>query len=741
MASVSGSSNGYTLTLNVTQGSQSIATNTTTISWSLVFSCGSYYYQNSNTTDAFSVWIDGDTVYSANKAIWFSGSRTSVTIASGTKTITHNANGTRSVGFSCAYSPGKSASYYPGSISASGGSITLTTIPRASSFGTISGSTLGSSMTINISRNSSGFTHHLWYSMGSVTWTQIGTGIGTSVSFTPPLSLCSQIPNATSGTLKFMLRTYNGSNLVGSDVFKDITVSVPSSVVPTVSSVSVSEATSGLAAQFGGYVQGYSRLSTSVSASGSYGSTIKTYSTTIEGVNYTSQTFTSGVLRSSGSITISSKVTDSRGRTSAAKSTTVSVIAYSTPKINNFTVRRCLADGTLDDNGTCVKATFNCSISPVNNKNNKLVTLQYLNGSTWTNLNQWTTAYSYDTSYTTSAVFSADSSHDIRLIVADYFTSTSSQTSVQTAFTLMNFNASGRALAIGKVSEKSETFEIDLPSEFNDMMFIKGNQLAAECYSNGTAGYSLMVNIKILSTYADGALTFVFTNRDNILPMVVHVKFASDNSTNDPALNSICFEGNNYGAYIAKAGTSSWNLYVRNVAWDYVTLQNWWCTSQTRTRCEVTFPCTVTTTLPTGYATAAYALRDDTSNQILQKAYPVGTYWIGHTHTSPASLIGGTWYRVQSRFLWGTTTSGTIGATAGEQTHVLTQSEMPSHTHQFRRPKWFSGDATSGTSGSIYGTTSTTTYFGTGETTATGSGAAHNNMPPYVNVAIWRRTA
>lgn len=683
MASVSGSSNGYTLTLNVTQGSQSIATNTTTISWSLVFSCGSYYYQNSNTTDAFGVWIDGDTVYDSRRAIWFSGSRTSITIASGTKTITHNANGTRSVSFSCSYTPGKSASYYPGAITASGGSITLTTIPRASSFGTISGSTLGSSMTINISRNSSGFTHHLWYSMGSVTWTQIGTGIGTSVSFTPPLSLCSQIPNATSGTLKFMLRTYNGSNLVGSDVFKDITVSVPSSVVPTVSSVSVSEATSGLAAQFGGYVQGYSRLSTSVSASGSYGSTIKTYSTTIEGVNYTSQTFTSGVLRSSGSITISSKVTDSRGRTSAAKSTTVSVIAYSTPKITSFTAQRCLADGTLDDDGTCVKATFNCSISPVNNKNNKLVTLQYLNGSTWTNLNQWTTAYSYNTSYTTEAIFTTDSSHDIRLIVADYFTSTSSQTSIQTAFTLMNFNASGKGLAIGKVSEKTNGFEIDLPmydsygTKITNGLAVYNDVGGSLQDPNKTTEYLILTNINIPSGNSF---------------MYVYTMFYSSKSTASNRSQIAVPYGNNDSIYFRFTSNGSWMAWQRLIK----------------------------------------------SSEILDKTWPVNSYWIGHTHTSPASLIGGTWYRVQSRFLWGTTTSGTIGATGGEQTHVLTQSEMPSHSHgvPFRN--------TSSSQSSSYDVLDYYNWSGqyiVGSTYSTGGNAAHNNMPPYVNVAIWRRTA
>ena len=126
----------------------------------------------------------------------------------------------------------------------------------------------------------------------------------------------------------------------------------------------------------------------------------------------------------------------------------------------------------------------------------------------------------------------------------------------------------------------------------------------------------------------------------------------------------------------------------------------------------------------------------------LDAIYPVNSIYIGYSHTSPASLFGGTWYRIESRFLWGTPSSGTIGATAGEMTHVLTTNEMPAHSHNGKVHTSTDGHL----SGSVsevrrYSTATSSTIVETQITNSVGGGAAHNNMPPYVNVAIWRRTA
>jgi hypothetical protein len=122
------------------------------------------------------------------------------------------------------------------------------------------------------------------------------------------------------------------------------------------------------------------------------------------------------------------------------------------------------------------------------------------------------------------------------------------------------------------------------------------------------------------------------------------------------------------------------------------------------------------------------------------KAYPVGSIYMSVKSTSPASLFGGTWEQLKDRFLLGAGSSYSAGATGGSATHKLTVNEMPSHTHNLRRKTAESLSSGTGnamevlvnvayTDDAIYGAK------------ATGGNAAHNNMPPYLVVYMWKRTA
>lgn len=118
----------------------------------------------------------------------------------------------------------------------------------------------------------------------------------------------------------------------------------------------------------------------------------------------------------------------------------------------------------------------------------------------------------------------------------------------------------------------------------------------------------------------------------------------------------------------------------------------------------------------------------------LQAIFPVGSiYFNSISNTNPATLFGfGTWVAIQDRFLIGAGNSYAVAATGGEATHVLTVAEMPSHTHPNTTPSLWQ-DSTSGGDSHYYGPL--------GNSGAAGGGAAHNNMPPYVAVFIWKRTA
>lgn len=117
--------------------------------------------------------------------------------------------------------------------------------------------------------------------------------------------------------------------------------------------------------------------------------------------------------------------------------------------------------------------------------------------------------------------------------------------------------------------------------------------------------------------------------------------------------------------------------------------------------------------------------------------YPVNSIYISYSHTSPAELFGGTWTRIEDRFLWGCKSTESIGDTGGESSHTLVVDEMPSHSHPFISTNEYSSTS-GGWNAPAWGPGSKNTAAITG---FTGGGAAHNNMPPYIKVSIWRRIA
>lgn len=126
-------------------------------------------------------------------------------------------------------------------------------------------------------------------------------------------------------------------------------------------------------------------------------------------------------------------------------------------------------------------------------------------------------------------------------------------------------------------------------------------------------------------------------------------------------------------------------------------------------------------------------------------AWPIGSIYMTVSNTSPESLFGGTWERISERFLLGASSSYPAGITGGESAHTLTQSELPNYSlsvangsNVIRSKTGSSADAYVQTQSSGWGIPnweSKTVTVASG-----GSGKAHNNMPPYLSVWIWKRT-
>lgn len=130
-----------------------------------------------------------------------------------------------------------------------------------------------------------------------------------------------------------------------------------------------------------------------------------------------------------------------------------------------------------------------------------------------------------------------------------------------------------------------------------------------------------------------------------------------------------------------------------------------------------------------------------TDSEIGLKAYPVGSIYISYNSTSPASRFGGTWTQIKDRFLLGVGDTYSAAKTGGSATHTLTENEMPSHAHSNQIVYGATGfgthynaPATTNNTGALK---SDWTYY----TGNSGGGEAHNNMPPYQTVYMWRRTA
>lgn len=123
---------------------------------------------------------------------------------------------------------------------------------------------------------------------------------------------------------------------------------------------------------------------------------------------------------------------------------------------------------------------------------------------------------------------------------------------------------------------------------------------------------------------------------------------------------------------------------------------------------------------------------------VLDLVYPVGSIYMSVNSTSPATLFGGTWVQIKDTFLLSAGDTYTAGNTGGEATHTLTTTEMPSHSHNAYLKAPFVIQTNGGTEfAALYNSgTSSNAYI-----TNTGGGQAHNNMPPYLVVYIWKRTA
>ncbi len=334
---------------------------------------------------------------------------------------------------------------------------------------TINNGTLGVALAYSIKSESSAYKHTLTVSTrsGKFSATILSNSTAKSGTWTPLMEWASDCITGSTFVVEFILTTYtSGGTKIGSN-YKTKVLTIPDSVIPSVS-VSISDAT-GHSSTYGAYIQNRSKLKAEITASGVYGSTIKSIRSTFNGRAYTKASFTSYTIDDSGTLPLSVIVTDSRGRQAKA-SVDVSVLEYKNPSFTAFKVSRCAdADGN-GTSGEFLKMTFASNVHELNDKNTALYVLEYKKTTEDDYVSTTLTEYANQYSVSDGVfVFPADSgsSYNIRLTITDSLGSGTKTTIGASSFKLFSVFGKGLGFAFGKVAELAGVLDIAFQTKFS----------------------------------------------------------------------------------------------------------------------------------------------------------------------------------------------------------------------------------------------------------------------------------
>lgn len=351
---------------------------------------------------------------------------------------------------------------------------TAPNIPRATK-GAFSGGDAfdaGVAKTISLPRADSSFTHDVTWHFGTASG-PITTGAGVSTSWTPALSMLTQIPNATEGVGNIKVITRNGAgNQIGSSQTTPFTLRAGPDVVPTISSLTLTDLNPDAASKIGGWVQGESLLRAVVNASGAHGSSIDAASFSVEGTPVDSGETVP--LPVAGSRPVGASVVDSRGRT-GTHSQSITVLAYAKPKVNSWSVQRWNAsENKADRAGESLRVTLNASVSSlvVGTQKNTLsyrVRTRPRNGE-WTTRNTVThSALSFNSSFTITGgnIFSTSTAYEVEIQITDQLNAVVDNLTVGTIRTYVDATATQMAFGM-MVDESGPAYQIAGPARVYD---------------------------------------------------------------------------------------------------------------------------------------------------------------------------------------------------------------------------------------------------------------------------------
>lgn len=451
-------------------GSQDIAGNKTTISWSCGLHPEEQYYTNAIKMGA--VVINGQTVYSGGTYSDITDYKDH-TFASGTLDISHNNDGSKIFTVS-AFSGWL---YGNGDYTASAESFALPTIPRAATitsapnFTDVDNPAIAYANPAGSAVSALDVCISLTGSASDIAYRAVSTS-GGSYTFQLTDAERAVLRNNTTLTRKvvFLLRTKIGSTYYYDTAERTFSVTNNAATRPS-EAIAVAPV-SALSAPFNAlYIQGRTQAKITHTASGKFGATINQYSASVEDKAYSGETVTSDALQTPGVLTITGTVTDSRGFSTTA-SKTVTVLAYNTPSVvrngstGSFVCARSTSDGTISEDGTALYVECSKSFSALAGNNTCTLRLRYAaEGGGWSS---WITllAESSGNDYTgvvPGVTLSESLVYTIEIQAVDKLGESGSvETRIPTSEMTFHLGENGKAVGIGRYASESGEKRLDV---------------------------------------------------------------------------------------------------------------------------------------------------------------------------------------------------------------------------------------------------------------------------------------
>lgn len=507
-----------------------------------------------------------------------------------------------------------------------------------STIATINNTNTGSKNTFTFYSYSSSFYFRVQYKNGSTVLAteNIGTvTANTTKTYTSTYAFPhSLLPSSTSATITATLYTYSNSSystLIGSNA-KNFTLTVPSSIVPTISAVSITPYNSNTwLASKSYWVGGFTQADFAISATAGSGSSVKSIVTSGD-IQGTSASFRSPVL-SAGTKSVTVTVADNRGRT-ATWSHSWTVQSYSAPSATIVSATRGEYSGgvwTESEGGDHIRVVATGAVSLSGNA----CTLHCKIGSNAEQATSGTSATWYATNTDAEHVY------QISVWATDSVGTVGSATTATVSTAEVPLSWNDDRIGVGGVPQTTKTLEVAPTWRF--VANGKNNVMGYMPYSfvaygtEGSNGFARIATINITGNGLSSPFKFEIVRRIDGVSVTLYLLFNNESNT-DPALKSFYYDSyagtvanHNPDAFAYKSAASTWDIYVRKSAMnDFITVITT-VPNYNQSRCNITYTQNLLSSIPSGAVMATQLpLANTAKNNTM--AYMPYSYW-GTNHS------------------------------------------------------------------------------------------------------------